>query len=70
MFCEQCGKKLPDGARFCPNCGTPVPQDDENIETQNGGMEEHVENVEEPIVEEKRFLITLKLQKNLKIIQD
>ena len=54
MFCEQCGKKLPDGARFCPNCGTPVPQDDENIETQNGGMEEHVENVEEPIVEEKK----------------
>ncbi|WP_297780514.1 zinc ribbon domain-containing protein [Blautia sp.] len=54
MFCEQCGKKLPDGARFCPICGTPAPEDDENIETQNGGMEEHVENVEEPIVEEKK----------------
>lgn len=54
MFCEQCGKKLPDGARFCPICGTPAPKDDENIETQNGGMEEHVENVEEPIVEDKK----------------
>lgn len=54
MFCEQCGKKLPDGARFCPSCGTPAPQDDENIETQNGGTEEHVENVEEPIVEDKK----------------
>ena len=54
MFCEQCGKKLPDGARFCPICGTPAPKDDENIETQNGGTEEHVENVEEPIVEDKK----------------
>ena len=53
MFCEQCGKKLPDGARFCPSCGTPAPQD-ENIEIQNGGTEEHVENVEEPIVEDKK----------------
>ncbi len=54
MFCEQCGKKLPDGARFCPSCGTPCPEDDANIETQNGGTEEHVENVEEPIVENER----------------
>lgn len=54
MFCEQCGKKLPDGARFCPSCGTPAPEDDENIEVQNGGTKEHVENVEEPIVEEKK----------------
>lgn len=44
MFCEQCGKKLPDGARFCPNCGTPCPEDDENIAVQNGGTKEHVEN--------------------------
>lgn len=54
MFCEQCGKKLPDGARFCPSCGTPCPEDDANIGTQNGATEEHVENVEEPIVENER----------------
>lgn len=23
-FCHQCGQKLPDGARFCPNCGNRV----------------------------------------------
>ena len=23
-FCHQCGNKLPDGARFCPSCGTKV----------------------------------------------
>ncbi|MBO5726091.1 MAG: zinc-ribbon domain-containing protein, partial [Clostridia bacterium] len=21
MFCEKCGTKLPDNARFCENCG-------------------------------------------------
>lgn len=24
MFCRNCGKQLPDGAKFCGNCGTPV----------------------------------------------
>ena len=24
MFCEQCGKQLRDGAKFCPGCGTQV----------------------------------------------
>src|SRR5262249_31476234 len=25
MTCAVCGETLPDGARFCPNCGAPVP---------------------------------------------
>lgn len=24
MFCSQCGGQIPDGATFCPSCGTPV----------------------------------------------
>ena len=24
MFCHKCGFELPDGSRFCPNCGVPV----------------------------------------------
>lgn len=24
MFCTMCGKELPDGAKFCTNCGAPV----------------------------------------------
>jgi uncharacterized RDD family membrane protein YckC len=24
LFCVKCGKELPPGAVFCPNCGTPV----------------------------------------------
>lgn len=26
MFCQQCGLKLPEGAKFCSVCGTPVEQ--------------------------------------------
>lgn len=25
MYCTECGTQLPDGAKFCPNCGTPAP---------------------------------------------
>ena len=25
MFCENCGKELKPGARFCDDCGAPVP---------------------------------------------
>ena len=24
MFCEQCGSKIPDGAKFCTECGSPI----------------------------------------------
>lgn len=28
MYCTQCGDRLPDAARFCPSCGTPVEGED------------------------------------------
>ena len=24
MFCEKCGKEIPDSTKFCPYCGAPV----------------------------------------------
>lgn len=27
MFCKNCGTELPDGAGFCPSCGTPAGAD-------------------------------------------
>ena len=24
MFCEKCGKEIPDSTKFCPYCGSPV----------------------------------------------
>ncbi len=34
MFCQYCGSKLTDDARFCSQCGKPVPQDSDLAETQ------------------------------------
>ena len=28
MYCTNCGNKIPDGAKFCVNCGTPVIPDE------------------------------------------
>ncbi|WP_081749029.1 DUF6591 domain-containing protein [Butyrivibrio sp. FCS014] len=37
-FCMNCGNEVPDGTKFCPNCGTPVGSSvtpDRIVETQN-----------------------------------
>ena len=41
MFCTQCGQPLPSGARFCPNCGTPVAEtsDDGAVDEATGVIE-------------------------------
>lgn len=36
MFCEKCGNKIPEDAKFCPKCGTPC-SDDNNVPENNGG---------------------------------
>ena len=33
MFCEKCGAKIEDGAKFCEECGTPVASEEIVIET-------------------------------------
>lgn len=35
MFCQQCGLKLPEGAKFCSVCGTPAVQRESNNAYQN-----------------------------------
>ena len=54
MFCKNCGKQLPDEAKFCGNCGTPVTMPaapwtpgpapegapDETVKLLTGAMEE------------------------------
>lgn len=36
MFCEECGNKMPENAKFCPKCGTSC-SDDGNMPETNGG---------------------------------
>lgn len=30
IYCKNCGKQLPDGAAFCPECGSPVSEEKKN----------------------------------------
>ena len=39
MFCGHCGKKLPDGARFCIECGAPVKLTSEQKEQRRSQQE-------------------------------
>ena len=34
MYCENCGKKIPDGSKFCPECGAPVHHEEESLITR------------------------------------
>ena len=43
MFCTKCGKKLPDGVKFCPECGSAIVVSDnkesvphDSVELNNG----------------------------------
>ena len=31
MLCEKCGSQLNDNSRFCPNCGAPIPGEEQNV---------------------------------------
>ena len=56
MFCKECGKKLPDTAKFCSGCGTKTKLFNELQEQKKAEKEikkEIVELKEEPKVEEK-----------------
>ncbi len=47
MFCAGCGKEIPEGANFCPNCGLKVEAVDESPKETDGGATEEVETQEE-----------------------
>lgn len=44
MFCEKCGKELPEGAKFCEGCGAPV-GGAQAKETPKNSFEETVKNL-------------------------
>lgn len=38
-YCRKCGAEIPEGAKFCPDCGTPVIPDDSNTTESTKIME-------------------------------
>ena len=51
MFCIKCGSKLPDGAKFCMNCGVAI--DYKNMSNQENREEKREEENKESVVEVK-----------------
>ena len=54
MFCTNCGQPLPEGAKFCPECGTPLavrPLVEEVLPTEEAHVPEPEAPAEEPITE-------------------
>ena len=45
MFCENCGKEIPNDAKFCPECGAPI---GDPAETEEFVMEEAVSDIPAP----------------------
>lgn len=39
MFCKKCGSQIPDGSKFCTNCGTPATEFGEFKETANDAFQ-------------------------------
>ena len=42
MNCKECGKSLPDGSKFCPECGTKVSEEDTTATNEGGSLGEGV----------------------------
>lgn len=47
MFCNRCGTKLPDGARFCQNCGSPVYYNGSTVD-KHGAEDNRVRHLPSP----------------------
>ena len=55
MFCRKCGTELKDEWQVCPNCGEPVPKDnEENTENEGIDLSESDTEAEEDPSEVKR----------------
>ena len=60
MFCEKCGKELPDTSKFCTSCGTVVnknaEQNDNDLTRNVGQITENQKTVKVVISRKKRLL--------------
>lgn len=54
MFCSNCGNQIPDGARFCGKCGTPVemPQQQQPVQPQPEAQPQAQVQSEQPVYQQ------------------
>jgi hypothetical protein len=51
LFCNKCGKKIPDNSLFCPACGNKIWTDAENNDAEKTGIHQADENI--PVIDLK-----------------
>lgn len=56
MFCKNCGKEIPDKAKFCSNCGFKVDKDNSTTDGKNEALSNPVSNNENEIVSDSTEL--------------
>ena len=58
MYCEKCGKTLPEGSKFCPECGSPVtnakPDDPFTVENEDDSFKATSEKFTKSIFENEK----------------
>lgn len=57
-YCKNCGKQLPDNARFCIDCGTPIEEASSKRRVEQAGMVNGISGapVPPPIPESKYYV--------------
>ena len=53
MICIKCGAEIPEGAKFCPNCGSQVPDKEAVAAMAEQALDEQLENIQEQNVPEQ-----------------
>ena len=55
MFCQNCGKKLPENAKFCSSCGARVENFDPTQNFLSSVQIENADNLSETVIQHTRY---------------
>lgn len=70
MFCTKCGKKIPDGGTFCPNCGENLVAAGSAINSHSAPLMESISFTENPEREQTTINMHQKMGWSLKSSQE
>ena len=65
MYCQECGSKLPETAKFCINCGTKVWRKEAAEEVKEVQADSEAKQVESEIIVPKKIRKSIKKAKKI-----